>query len=128
MWSKLIPIFIIIPLIELTILIEVGRYIGTADTILLVLVTGVLGIYLTKWQGFIIWRKVREELSRLHLPTDEMIEGVLIFAGGILLLTPGILTDLLGFLLILPWTRILFREKIKNKFKQRIKRKIIEIR
>lgn len=112
----LIPIFILIPLIELALLIKVGIFIGTFNTILLVIFTGILGAFLARLEGMRVYRQFQESLARGEVPADKMIDGFLILIGGIVLLTPGILTDALGFFLLIPWGRMLVKKILKDKF------------
>ena len=120
MFIKLFLLFTIIPLIELALLIKIGAYIGVLMTISIVIITGILGAYLAKYEGLSILSQIKTSLNQGEIPTDEMIEGLLILVGGALLLTPGFLTDLLGFSLIIPFTRIIFRKFLKKKFKEKI--------
>lgn len=118
MFIRLIAIFVIIPLIELAILIKVGSYIGLWPTILIVVLTGILGAALARYQGFMIINKIKSDLNSGRVPAQELIDGLLILVGGIVLLTPGFLTDFCGFLLLIPQTRSLFKRIIKSQFQK----------
>ena len=118
--SKLIPLFIIVPLVELAILIQIGKWLGVWETIGLCIITGVLGAILVQIEGFKICAKLQAELVQLRMPTNQLIDGVLILIGGIMLLTPGILTDLIGLTLLLPFSRPLYRAWLKKKFEKKI--------
>ena len=120
MLSILIPLFIIVPLIELAILIEIGQWIGTFYTVLLVVGTGIIGAILAKLEGMRVWHKLQKDLQELKMPTNRIIDGVLILIGSAMLLTPGILTDILGFCLIIPGPRNIIREIIKKRFSKKI--------
>ncbi|SFI82396.1 FxsA family protein [Thermoflavimicrobium dichotomicum] len=98
-------IFILVPIIELWGLISVGQMIGTIPTILLVILTGVLGVYLAKREGFKTIRAAREQIYRGEPPGEAILDGACILVGGVMLLTPGFLTDITGFLLVFPYTR-----------------------
>ena len=124
MLSTLIILFIFVPIIELTLLIEVGQYIGTFYTIMLVIVTGVVGAFLAKMEGLRVWHQLQNDLKSLKMPTNRIIDGVLILIGGAFLLTPGLITDILGFLLIIPFTRFPVREYLKRRFSRKVKDKI----
>ena len=113
MFIKLIAIFIIIPLAELIILIKVGSYIGLWSTILIAILTGIPGAALARQQGFMIIGKIRSDVNSGRVPAQELIDGVLILVGGIVLMTPGFLTDIFGFLLLIPPTRSVFKSLIK---------------
>ena len=122
MFSKLLALFIIIPLIELAILIQIGKIIGVWEIIFLIIITGIMGAFLAKMEGFRVYRELQNDLLNMKMPTNRIIDGVLILIGGLLLLTPGILTDLFGFSLIIPFTRIFYRNYIKKKIKVKFKR------
>jgi UPF0716 protein FxsA len=110
-------------MVELSILINLGGYIGPLATLALVALTGVIGVSLAREQGFIVISKIKNSLDRGKLPADSLIEGLLILIGGVMLLTPGLLTDISGFMLIIPFTRNLIRDIVKNKFKVHISHK-----
>ena len=98
-------LFLIVPLVEIYILIEVGQVIGALPTILACVGTALLGGGLLRHQGLQTMNRARGNLDRGQLPAMEMLEGVALVIGGALLLTPGFATDLVGFLCLLPWTR-----------------------
>ncbi len=111
---KLFALFFFVPLVELAVLIKLGQLIGVLYTILLVVITAILGAALTKQQGLKVWFRLKEELSRGALPGNSLLEALLIFIGGIVLLTPGLLTDSVGFFLLIPVSRRFTREFIKD--------------
>lgn len=114
MFIRLLSIFIFLPLLELFILLKVGALIGAGPTLAIILLTGFAGAYLARTQGMTVVHRLRQELAAGHLPGETLIEGGMILAGGVLLLTPGLLTDLLGFLLLAPLTRAPLRRFITN--------------
>lgn len=114
MFRILVVLFIVIPAIELWGLITVGRVIGGWATVALVILTGVIGAWLAKQQGLQVIRLVQIQLSRGQMPTDALIDGIMVLIGGVLLLTPGFVTDLIGFLLLIPYTRMIFRHLVKS--------------
>jgi UPF0716 protein FxsA len=101
----LLLIVLVIPFAEIYLLLGVGSIIGAFPTILLVVFTAVLGAWLLRQQGFATFRRFQESLARGEIPAYEMIEGPLILVGGALLLTPGFITDVLGFACLIPATR-----------------------
>ncbi len=105
MMFKLFLLFSIIPVLELGILIKLGSLIGVLNTITIIILTGITGAYLAKTQGISLLVKIQSNLQQGVLPSQELLEGLLIFAGGITLLTPGFFTDLIGLMLLLPQTR-----------------------
>lgn len=119
MFFRLLILFILVPIAELALLIEIGKAIGTWPTIAIIVVTGIIGSYLLKWQGVSTWRKFHQNLSRGGFPGDTIIEGVLILVGGAFLLTPGIVTDALGFILLIPQSRALVVKAVKAYLKKK---------
>ena len=98
----LILFFLVVPFIEIAVLLEVGSLIGTIPTIFLVVLTAVIGAQLLRQQGFATWLRFQENLKQGVIPAYEMIEGPIILLGGALLLTPGFITDILGFACLIP--------------------------
>ncbi len=117
---QLLLLFTVVPLLELFLLIEVGKVIGTGATIILVAATGFFGVLLARSQGMQVLYRMKQELESGSLPGDELLDGVCILVGGVMLLTPGLITDFLGFSLLFPYTRSLF----KNVAYRLIKRKM----
>ena len=102
---KLLMLFILVPTTELALLIEVGRQIGPINALLLIAATGVLGASLAGRQGIGVVRQIQAEMASGHLPGGAIFDGLLILFAGIVLMTPGILTDIAGFLCLIPATR-----------------------
>ena len=98
-------LFLIIPLIEIYLLIEIGGQIGAVMTILLIVLTAVLGAFLIRTQGFSMITKAQMHLEQGEVPAMEMMEGIFLFVAGALLLTPGFFTDAIGFLCLTPSLR-----------------------
>jgi UPF0716 protein FxsA len=98
-------LFLIVPLIELAILIQVGQQIGVGPTILLLIGMSILGAFLAKREGLAVWTRFRATLARGEVPSIEVVDGVLVLFGAALLLTPGFLTDVLGIALLIPASR-----------------------
>ncbi|MBA3063173.1 MAG: FxsA family protein, partial [Atribacteria sp.] len=106
---------------ELYILIEVGKKIGSLTTIGVIILTGIIGAYLVKSQGFMILRKIQNDLNEGIMPGDSLIQGAIILAGGILLLTPGFVTDILGFIFLMPVSRNIVKKYLLKWLKGKIK-------
>ena len=100
-----LPSFIVLPILEMYILIEVGSFIGAFNTIGLVLLTALLGLILLRVQGFQTLLNARNKLMQAELPAEELVIGIFLAVGGALLLTPGFVTDFIGFMCLLPFTR-----------------------
>lgn len=98
-------LFVIVPIAEMWILIEVGQWLGALPTILLVMLTAVMGISLLRWQGLSTLARAQQRMQQGQMPAQEMLEGIALAVGGALLLTPGFMTDAFGFACLIPWSR-----------------------
>jgi UPF0716 protein FxsA len=105
----LILVFIVVPIAELALLIQVGQLIGVWWTIGLLIADALLGSWLLRAQGRAAWRRFNEALASGRVPHREVVDGVLVIFGGVLLLTPGFITDVFGLLFLIPPTRVLMR-------------------
>ena len=121
---RLILLFTIIPLVELAILIEIGRWLGLLPTLIIVIGTGILGAALAQHQGFKVITDIRNSLSIGRVPKEELLDALLILIGGVVLLTPGLMTDILGFLLLIPHSRVVLKTWLKKKFRGYIDKQI----
>ena len=104
-WGLLALLFVVVPVIEIYVLIQVGQVIGAWWTVLLLIADGLLGSYLMRHQGRRAWAALRQALDEHRLPARELADGALILVGGTLLLTPGFVTDVFGLFCVLPFTR-----------------------
>ncbi|MFW6287709.1 MAG: FxsA family protein [bacterium] len=111
---RLILIFTIIPLLEITLLIKMSNIFGIIYTVILVGITGLIGAVLSKKQGTSVLQKIRKSIEEGMMPADSLLDGLLILIGGILLITPGIITDLGGFCCIIPLSRARVKKITKN--------------
>ena len=116
---NLILLFTVIPAIEIFLLIRVGAIIGGFETFLVIIFTGVVGANLAKSQGFAVLRQLEEQAKSGVASGTTVVEGVMILIGGVLLITPGLLTDLCGVLLMFPITRTLIAPHLIKAFKKR---------
>lgn len=105
MFFRLALLFVLVPLIELALLIQMGRWVGVLPTVALVIFTGVLGAALARLQGLATLARFQRALAEGRVPHREMVEGILVLVAGAVLLTPGLLTDITGFLLLAPPVR-----------------------
>ena len=103
-----IALFILIPIIEISLFIEIGSIIGSFYTIILIFVTAIVGVFFVRQQGISTFQKLTSQLQNLETPVQTMFEGLVILISGILLITPGFFTDALGFLGLIPFSRIIF--------------------
>ena len=101
----LLPTFIVLPILEMYVLIKVGGNLGALNTVLLVLLTALIGVALLRVQGFRTLMNAKNKLGMAQLPAEEIITGIFLAIGGALLLTPGFITDIFGFLCLIPFTR-----------------------
>ncbi len=120
MFLRLLLLFTLVPLIELALLIKLGQLTDVWTTIGLVILTGVIGAYLARREGLKAWRRLEQSIREGVSPADELIEALLILIAGAVLITPGLLTDLFGFGLLIPPVRRLFRKKLSRHFRNRI--------
>lgn len=108
-WWVLALLFVVVPVVEIYVLIQVGQTIGAWWTVLLLIADGFLGSFLVKREGGRAWKALQDALREHRMPARELADGALILIGGTLLLTPGFLSDLVGLFCVLPLTRPLAR-------------------
>ena len=120
MLSRLLLLFIVVPAIELVLLIQTGQWIGVLPTVGLIVLTGIVGAWLTRQQGMQVWRRLQQELQTGQMPGEAILEGAMILVAGAVLMTPGVLTDALGFLLLIPPSRKLISRFVSQQIQKRI--------
>jgi UPF0716 protein FxsA len=120
MFFRLFLLFTIIPIVELYFLIKIGELIGAFNTILIILITALLGAYLTKNQGFIVINRIKQAFRDGKTPKHELLHGLCILIGGFTLLTPGFLTDILGLSMLIPPTRNIYIRLIEQLIRNRL--------
>jgi UPF0716 protein FxsA len=116
MFPILVLLFTVIPALEIYLLFSIGGQIGGLNTLFVVIATGIIGASLAKSQGLSILNKIQTDLNRGAIPTDQFTHGLLVFGGGLLLLTPGFLTDILGISMVFPGTRHIIASYVKHLF------------
>src|ERR687890_2134776 len=116
----LVLLFIVVPIVELFVIIQVGEAIGVLPTIALLIADSILGSMLMRSQGRAAWRRFNAVLAEGRIPHREVLDGVLVIFGGALLLTPGFISDVLGLLLLLPPTRAIARRVLVRRFAHRM--------
>jgi UPF0716 protein FxsA len=121
----LIALFIVLPLAELYVILKVGDAIGVVPTILLLAADSVLGSVLLRSQGRAVWRRFNEALAAGRMPHKEVQDGVAVVFGGAFLITPGFLTDILGFLLLFPPTRAVIRRFAVKRLSNRVSARVV---
>ena len=120
MLFKVILFFVVVPFVELALLLEISDHVGPFHTLAMIVATGIIGGALARWQGTqTIWR-LRDQMGRGEIPTTALLDGAMILVAAALLLTPGILTDLFGFSLLMPFCRTFYRRILKNWIKRNV--------
>lgn len=120
MLGRLLLLFLLTPVVELALLIQVGEWIGFWPTIGLIIATGLAGSFLARREGFSVWQRFNERLAAGGLPGQELVDGMIILVAGALLITPGVLTDVFGFVGLLPFTRAPIRRMLIKRLKRRV--------
>jgi UPF0716 protein FxsA len=113
-------LFVIIPIIEITLLINVGQLIGVWYTVGLVLLSAFVGVNMLRYQGLATLGRAQQKMAQGEMPQQEMIEGLVLAVGGALLITPGFFTDVIGFCCLIPLTRIGFIKLVSHRFKAKM--------
>lgn len=122
MIGRLFLLFTLGPLIELALLIYVSDLFGWRTTLSVVVGTGLLGAWLVRREGWRAWDRFHRDLNEGRVPTDSLVDGLMVFAGGVLLITPGVVSDLLGLALVIPPTRALIRRALRRRWQLRATR------
>jgi|GEM_PF-194648 UPF0716 protein FxsA len=115
MWAKLLLVFTIVPIIELTLLITLGDKIGLQPTLAIVITTALLGATLGKLQGTRAWRRIKQDLATGQLPQDSLLDGLAVLIASAFLVTPGVLTDIAAFTLLTPFTRAPIKKLVRKR-------------
>lgn len=116
MFGVLLLAFLVVPLLEVYVFVQVADAIGFLPTVAWIVAISVIGAWVVKREGMSTLRRANEQVARGQVPTDALVDGVLLLFGGALLLTPGFTTDVLGLVLVLPPTRALLRGTVKRRF------------
>lgn len=119
--GRLALLFVIVPIVELMLLIELGQLVGLLPTLALVMFTGVTGAWLARAEGLRVFFQFQRELASGRLPGQAMLDGISVLIGGAFLLTPGVLTDVVGFSLLLPLSRRWIQRRMQARFERQIK-------
>ena len=119
MLLKLFLAFTLIPLVEIYLLIKLGQNFGAITSILLVIFTGILGAYLARMEGLRTLFRIQETMREGRMPGEELLDALLIAIAGLVLITPGFITDVAGFLLLFPFTRMLAKKWLKERMRSK---------
>jgi UPF0716 protein FxsA len=117
---RLLLLLTIVPLVELVILLRIAEWLSWQTTIMLILITGVVGAWLARREGLKALARIQGDLAAGVVPTNAVVDGALILAAGLVLVTPGLLTDLCGFALLIPPFRRWVRRRLGEAFKKRM--------
>ena len=120
-FSYLLAAFIVMPVVEIAVLIRVHNHIGLANTIALVIITGVAGAIMARAQGFMVLMQLRRDMAEGTMPAPRLMDGVMILIAGVLMITPGLITDSAGFLLLMPPVRAAIRGWLRRKVEESIR-------
>lgn len=113
-------LFLVVPLAELYVIIQVGQSIGALNTIGVLILVSMVGAWLAKREGISVIRRIQQQLDRGQMPGNELVDGFLVLFAGAMLLTPGFLSDCLAILLLIPPVRVGFRRVVRNWFAKRV--------
>lgn len=127
MFGRLVLLFLLTPAVELALLIQVDQVIGFWPTVALIIVTGIVGSHLARREGLSTWRRLNNRLRSGDLPGTELADGAIILVAGALLITPGILTDVLGLLGLIPFTRTYLRRYVMRWFQRKVKQGTMQV-
>ena len=120
--KKFVPLFILLPILDLYIVVRAIMNIGFGQTTFLIILTGLGGFYLAKTEGRLIFDDIKYSLNKKEVPGDDLLSGLCILIGGILIFVPGILTDIIGISMVIPFSRKYYRDFLKLKMKEFLNR------
>lgn len=115
MGAFLFIVFVVVPILELAVIIQVGQVLGVVETILALIAVSLIGAVLVKREGLRAWYRVNEAVRAGRVPAQEVVDGALVLLGGALMLTPGFLTDALGLVLVVPITRAVVNRAVRGR-------------
>ena len=127
-FARLALLFVIVPLLELALLIQMGQWVGFWPTIGLVVFTGLTGAWLARMQGLRTMWRLRHDVANGRVPGQAIMDGMAVLAGGALLLTPGIITDVIGFGLLFPRTRHVIQKRIMARLERHIREGAVRVK
>ena len=125
---RLILLFTLVPLVELSLLLRIGGWLGTGPTVGLVIVTGVVGAWLARREGARTWGRVQAEVAGGRMPGTELLHALLVFVAGLVLVTPGVLTDAAGLLLLLRPVREAIASRLRKRLAEQVRGQAIDLR
>jgi len=126
-FSGLLFLFIVVPILEIALLLQVGEVLGVGPTLALIILTGVVGAALARMEGLRVLERIRLELAQDRMPAPYLLDGLMILVAGLLLITPGLMTDAIGFALLVPACRLLIKDWLRRRLEARLRRGAIEV-
>ena len=118
--GRLLLLFIVLPAVELVLLIEIGRRLGSVETVALIVLTGIVGAALARSQGLQVLSRIQAEVAGGRLPADPLVDGMILLVAAALLVTPGVLTDAFGLLCLAPGFRRLLKAGLRRRFERAV--------
>jgi UPF0716 family protein affecting phage T7 exclusion len=119
--------FVIMPLIELAIFVQVAQWIGILEALGLLILSSIVGVFIVRHQGLGVYRRVRAEIRAGIVPTVQLVDGLLILIAGVLLILPGFITNVLGLLLLLPPVRNIAHRVLRRRFSVRVANRVVKV-
>ena len=126
-WGWVALAFLLTPIVEIYVIVQVGQEIGAWQTVALLLIESAIGVWLLKREGRRTWQELRLALNQARVPAKELADAALVLIGGTLLVTPGFVTDVVGFFCVLPFTRPLARRLLLAYISRRVARGTIRV-
>jgi UPF0716 protein FxsA len=120
-------LFVVLPLVELGLLLRVSEWLGTMSTLALVIATGVIGATLARLEGIRVLAAMQRDLAEGRMPAPYLLDGLMILVAGVLLITPGLLTDAVGFALLVPVVRAIVKERLRRALERRLRRDTVQV-
>ncbi|HWP57581.1 MAG TPA: FxsA family protein [Candidatus Acidoferrales bacterium] len=120
MLAWLFFVFTVVPIVELYVLIKIGNVLGALNTVVLLVATALAGAFLVRLEGIRTFARMTSNLARGIVPAEELVDGLLIFVAGVLLITPGIFTDVLALFLLIPFSRAFMKRWLRRRFDRMI--------
>jgi UPF0716 family protein affecting phage T7 exclusion len=123
----LVLFFVVMPLIELAVFVQVAQWIGVLDALGLLILVSIVGVFIVRHQGIGVYRRVREEIRSGIVPTVQLVDGLLILIAGVLLILPGFVTSVVGLLLLLPPVRNIGHRILRRRFSVRVANRVVKV-
>jgi UPF0716 protein FxsA len=126
-FTALLALFIVLPILELALLLRVGEWLGTMNTLALIILTGIVGATLARMEGLRVLRQMQQDLGQGRMPAPYLLDGLMILVAGALLITPGLITDTVGFLLLVPPFRAVLKDGLRRALERKLRRGTVNV-